>query len=241
MTAAGVPALEARGLVRDLGDEVKTRILHGIDLAIAPGEFVSVTGASGSGKSTLLYLLGALDRPTEGEVLIEGQPTAGLDDRARGALRAERLGFVFQFHFLLPEFTSVENVAIPMLRRKDIAPAEARRRAAAALTSLGIGELADRRPTQLSGGQQQRVSIARAIAHRPRILLADEPTGNLDTAAGAAVLEIFERLAQGGMTIVMVTHEPSYAARAQREIRLRDGRIVDVVARAAAPAATPAG
>ncbi len=132
MTAAIVPALEARGLVRDLGEEVKTRILHGIDLAIAPGEFVSVTGASGSGKSTLLYLLGALDRPTEGEVLIEGQPTAALDDRARGALRAERLGFVFQFHFLLPEFTSVENVAIPMLRRKDIAPAEAQRRAVAA-------------------------------------------------------------------------------------------------------------
>ena len=112
MTAAIVPALEARGLVRDLGEEVKTRILHGIDLAIAPGEFVSVTGASGSGKSTLLYLLGALDRPTEGEVLIEGQPTAALDDRARGALRAERLGFVFQFHFLLPEFTSVENVDV---------------------------------------------------------------------------------------------------------------------------------
>jgi lipoprotein-releasing system ATP-binding protein len=234
VTAAPPPALEARGLIRDLGDEVTTRILHGIDLAIAPGEFVSVTGASGSGKSTLLYLLGALDRPTAGEVLIEGQPTAGLDDLRRGALRAERLGFVFQFHFLLPEFTSVENVTIPMLRRRDIAPAEARRRAAAALTSLGIGDLADRRPTQLSGGQQQRVSIARAIAHRPRILLADEPTGNLDTAAGAAVLDIFERLARDGMTIVMVTHEPSYAARAHREIRLRDGRIVDVIAHAAA-------
>ena len=141
----------------------------------------------------------------------------------------------------LAVFTSVENVAIPMLRRKDIAPAEAQRRAVAALTSLGIGELADRRPTQLSGGQQQRVSIARAIAHQPRILLADEPTGNLDTTSGAAVLDIFERLARDGMTIAMVTHEPSYAARAQREVRLRDGRIVDVIARAGAAAVVPAG
>ncbi|MBK9033040.1 MAG: ABC transporter ATP-binding protein [Myxococcales bacterium] len=234
MTA--VPALEARALVRDLGDEVRTRILHGLDLAIAPGEFVSVTGPSGSGKSTLLYLLGALDRPTSGEVLIEGVATSGLDDRARGVLRGERLGFVFQFHFLLPEFTSLENVLIPMLRRRDLAAAEARRRATAALTSLGIGELIDRRPTQLSGGQQQRVSIARAIAHGPRILLADEPTGNLDTTAGAAVLAIFERLAADGMTVVMVTHEPSYAARAGRELRLRDGRLVDAIIRAPASA-----
>ncbi len=240
MTAAAPPALEARALVRDLGDEVKTRILHGVDLAIAPGEFVSVTGPSGSGKSTLLYLLGALDRPTSGEVLIEGVPTSGLDDLARGALRAERLGFVFQFHFLLPEFTALENVVIPMLRRPDIARADARARALAVLEQLGIGDLAGRRPTQLSGGQQQRVSIARAIAHGPRILLADEPTGNLDTAAGAAVLEIFERLVrERAMTIVMVTHEPSYAARAQREIRLRDGRIVEIATGAPAAVTTP--
>ncbi len=239
MTAA-VPALEARALVRELGDEVKTRILHGVDLAIAPGEFVSVTGPSGSGKSTLLYLLGALDRPTSGEVLIEGVATSGLDDLARGALRAERLGFVFQFHFLLPEFTALENVVIPMLRRPDIARADARARALAVLEQLGIGDLAGRRPTQLSGGQQQRVSIARAIAHGPRILLADEPTGNLDTAAGAAVLEIFERLVrERAMTIVMVTHEPSYAARAQREIRLRDGRIVEIATGAPAAVTTP--
>jgi len=240
VTAAAPPALEARALVRDLGDEVKTRILHGVDLAIAPGEFVSVTGPSGSGKSTLLYLLGALDRPTSGEVLIEGVPTSGLDDLARGALRAERLGFVFQFHFLLPEFTALENVVIPMLRRPDIARADARARALAVLEQLGIGDLAGRRPTQLSGGQQQRVSIARAIAHGPRILLADEPTGNLDTAAGAAVLEIFERLVrERAMTIVMVTHEPSYAARAQREIRLRDGRIVEIATGAPAAVTTP--
>jgi len=137
---------------------------------------------------------------------------------------------VFQFHFLLPEFTALENAMIPMLRRRDLRPAEARRRAGDVLASLGLGDLLGRRPTQLSGGQQQRVAIARAIAHRPRILLADEPTGNLDSAAGAQVMEIFEQLVRDGMTVVMVTHEASYAARAQREIRLRDGRIVEVVA-----------
>ncbi|MBS1118191.1 MAG: transporter [Deltaproteobacteria bacterium] len=231
-----IPALEARGLVRELGEEVRTRILHDLDLVIAPGEFVSITGPSGSGKSTLLYLLGALDRPTAGEVLIEGIATSHLDDLARGALRAKRLGFVFQFHFLLPEFSAVENVLIPMLRRADIPGAEARDRAAAALGSLGLGDLLGRRPTQLSGGQQQRVSIARAIAHRPSILLADEPTGNLDTAASAQLMEIFEGLVRDGMTVVMVTHEPSFAARAHREIRLRDGRIVEVVHRTATAA-----
>jgi lipoprotein-releasing system ATP-binding protein len=226
-----VPALEARQLGRELGDEVKTRVLQGIDLSIASGEFVSVTGPSGSGKSTLLYLLGALDRPTEGEVLIEGVAISELDDRQRGELRGTRLGFVFQFHFLLAEFTAVENVMIPMLRRGDLSSAEVRARAADVLASLDVGELRDRRPTQLSGGQQQRVSIARAIAHRPNILLADEPTGNLDTASGAGVLDVFGQLVrERGMTIVMVTHEPSYAARADREVRLRDGRIVDVVA-----------
>jgi lipoprotein-releasing system ATP-binding protein len=223
-------ALETRGLVRDLGEEVKTRILHGIDLAIEPGELLSITGPSGSGKSTLLYLLGALDRPTAGEVLIEGTPTSQLDDLARGALRAEKLGFVFQFHFLLPELTALENVMVPMLRRKDISAFEARRRATDVLGSLGLGDLLARRPTQLSGGQQQRVAIARAIAHGPHIVLADEPTGNLDSAAGEVVMQIFDQLVHDrGMTVVMVTHEASYAARAGREIRLRDGRIVEVV------------
>jgi len=224
------PALETRRLVRELGEEVRTRILHEIDLTIVPGELASVTGPSGSGKSTLLYLLGALDRPTSGEVLIEGTPTSHLDDLARGALRGQRLGFVFQFHFLLPEFTAVENVMIPSMRRKDIAPAAARKRAIDDLTALGLGDYLDRRPTQLSGGQQQRVSIARAISHRPRILLADEPTGNLDSAAGESVMDIFEQLVrERGMTVVMVTHEASYAQRTHREIRLRDGRITEII------------
>ncbi len=243
--AATAPALEARALVRDLGDEVKTRILHGIDLTIAAGEFVSVTGPSGSGKSTLLYLLAALDRPTAGDVLIEGVSLGGLDDVERGALRGERLGFVFQFHFLLPEFTVLENVMVPMLRRRDITRADAAARARAVLTQLGLGELGSRRPTQLSGGQQQRVAIARALVTQPAIIMADEPTGNLDSAAALGVMDTFDRLHRDqGMTIVMVTHEPSYARRAQREIRLRDGRIVDELHHAAAAAvglASPGG
>ncbi len=225
------PALETRQLVRDLGTEVRTRILHGIDLTVAPGEFVSLTGPSGSGKSTLLYLMSALDRPTSGEVFIEGVATAALDDHARDELRGSRLGFVFQFHFLLPEFTALENVMIPLLRRRELSTAQARARALEVLGTLGLADFAGRRPTQLSGGQQQRVSIARAIVHKPQILFADEPTGNLDSAAGLAVMDIFERFVHDdGMTIVMVTHEPSYAARAQREIRLRDGLIAEIVA-----------
>lgn len=224
-------ALETRGLVRDLGTTVKTRILHGIDLVVPAGELVSITGPSGSGKSTLLYLLGALDRPTEGEVLVEGEPTSALDEDARSKLRGERLGFVFQFHFLLPELDALENVLVPMLRRRPRSVDDPRARAAEVLDSLGLAGLHDRRPSQLSGGQQQRVAIARAIAHRPNIVLADEPTGNLDTASGAQVMDIFEELVRGGMTVVMVTHEPSYAARARREVRLRDGQIVDLVVR----------
>ncbi len=225
-----VPALETRKLVRELGDDFKTRILHDIDLIINPGEFVSLTGPSGSGKSTLLYLLSALDRPTSGEVLIEGVPTASMSDNERNHVRGTRLGFVFQFHFLLPEFTALENVMIPLLHRRDIRQADARIRALEVLKTLEMGDFANRRPTQLSGGQQQRVSIARAIVHRPKILFADEPTGNLDSAAGVAVVNIFEKFVrEDGMTIVMVTHEASFAARAQREVKLLDGRVHQIV------------
>jgi lipoprotein-releasing system ATP-binding protein len=226
----GTPALEARQVVRDLGDEVKTRILHGIDLTVAAGEFVSLTGPSGSGKSTLLYLLGALDRPTSGEVFVDGIATAKLSTAERDALRGERLGFVFQFHFLLPEFTAVENVMIPLLHRRDVRQADAHAQALAVLATLEMREFANRRPNQLSGGQQQRVSIARAIVHRPKILFADEPTGNLDSKAGLAVMEIFEKFVRDdAMTIVMVTHEPSYAARAQREVKMLDGKIAEIL------------
>ncbi len=233
--AGEVPVLEARALVRTLGalDQV---ILHGLDLRVQRGEFVALVGASGSGKSTLLYLLGALDRPSSGQVLIDGVDASALDDGERARLRNERLGFVFQFHFLLPEFSAAENIMIPLLRR-GLSEREARRRAQAALQRLGIAELAGRRPGKMSGGQQQRVSIARAIAGQPAILLADEPTGNLDSVNGEIVIEEFEKLAREGMTIVMVTHNPEYAARASRQIVLKDGHIVSDSRTAAGPGA----
>ena len=224
----GAVVLETTGLVRDLGAQVKTRVLTGIDLVIHEREFVSLTGLSGSGKSTLLYLLGALDRPTSGRVRIDGVDISGLDDDERAALRGRKLGFVFQFHFLLPEFTVLENVMLPMLKRGDRSVASVTKLAREAITTLGLGDLAERRPNQLSGGQQQRVSIARAVANEPRILLADEPTGNLDSRNGEIVMEVFERLARDqGLTVVMVTHERSFAARASRQIVMSDGAVVE--------------
>jgi lipoprotein-releasing system ATP-binding protein len=219
--------LETRGLVRDLGTDVKTRVLHGIDLTIHAGEFVSLTGFSGSGKSTLLYLLGALDRPSEGRVTLDGEDISELDDDARAELRNDKLGFVFQFHFLLPEFTVLENVMIPMLRRGRRSRADAEERARQVLSEVGLGELSARRPHQLSGGQQQRVSIARAVANDPRIILADEPTGNLDSKNGLLVMEVFERLVrEQRLTVVVVTHERSFAARTSRQIVLSDGQVI---------------
>ncbi len=227
---AGAVVLEAKSLVRDLGAEVKTRVLHGVDLAIREGELVSLTGLSGSGKSTLLYLLGALDRPSSGHVIIDGEDVTDLDDDERADLRNNKLGFVFQFHFLLPEFTVLENVMIPMLRSGRRSSADAEERARNVLASIGLGDLSARRPHQLSGGQQQRVSIARAVANDPRIILADEPTGNLDSKNGLLVMQIFEELVRAErMTIVVVTHERSFAARTSRQVVLSDGRIVEDV------------
>ncbi len=224
----GAPVLRTTALVRDLGTTVKTRVLKGIDLTIREKEFVSLTGFSGSGKSTLLYLLGALDRPTSGEVRIDGVDISRLDDEERAALRCKKLGFVFQFHFLLPEFDVLENVMLPMLKRGDRSYASAQRRAEEVVATLGMGDLLKRRPGQLSGGQQQRVSIARAVANDPRIILADEPTGNLDTKNGEIVMEVFERLVRTeAITVVMVTHERTFASRASRQIVMRDGIIVE--------------
>jgi len=225
---AGAIVLETRGLVRDLGTTVKSRILDGIDLTIREGEFVSLTGFSGSGKSTLLYLLGALDRPTAGEVRIDGVDIGCLDDDGRAALRGAKLGFVFQFHFLLPEFTVLENVMLPILRRGARTRSDAEAHAREVVESLGLGELMQRRPSQLSGGQQQRVSIARAVANDPRIILADEPTGNLDSMNGMIVMDVFERLARvQGITVVMVSHERSFAQRTSRQLVMRDGQVVE--------------
>ncbi len=225
--APGQVVLETRGLVRDLGAQVKTRVLTGIDLDVHEREFVSLTGFSGSGKSTLLYLLGALDRPTEGSVKLDGVDVSALDDDGRAELRANKLGFVFQFHFLLPEFSVLENVMLPMLKRAALSRSAIEKRAREVLATLGLGELFERRPGQLSGGQQQRVSIARAVANQPRILLADEPTGNLDSKNGTIVMDVFESLVRDrGLTVIMVTHERTFAQRASRQIVMKDGAIV---------------
>jgi lipoprotein-releasing system ATP-binding protein len=228
LPAQDTPALECRELVRELGTGVKTRVLDGVNLLLGRREFVAITGSSGSGKSTLLYLLGVLDRPSSGSVLLFGEDVSCADDDERSRLRSRELGFVFQFHFLLPEFSVLENVTIPMLRSGKFGTEAAKKRAREVLGELGLAELEHRKPNQLSGGQQQRVSVARAVAHGPRIVLADEPTGNLDSKNGEAVMNIFEKLVhEHGITLVMVTHEPRFAERATRQLVMRDGRIVE--------------
>jgi lipoprotein-releasing system ATP-binding protein len=224
----GAPVLACQGVVRELGAQVKTRVLDNIDLTVREREFVSLTGLSGSGKSTLLYLLGVLDRPSAGTIRLDGVDVSMLNDDERARLRSEKLGFVFQFHFLLPEFSVLENVMIPMLRRGRRSESSARAQALKVLAQMGLGELEQRRPSQLSGGQQQRVSVARAVANDPRIILADEPTGNLDSRNGEQVMSVFESLVrEQGITVLMVTHERSFAARASRQLVMRDGRIVE--------------
>jgi lipoprotein-releasing system ATP-binding protein len=233
--------LEARELVKVLGrGELQQRVLHKVSLRIEPGEFVALTGASGSGKSTLLYLLGALDRPDSGEVLFEGRALGGMDDEARATFRGRHLGYVFQFHFLLPELDVLENVAVPMLRQ-GLDEEDANARATSALEQVGLADLRRRKPGQLSGGQQQRVAIARAIAHRPRLVLADEPTGALDSKNAAAVIAALRHLSQVlGTTVVMVTHDNDLAAACDRRVILADGRVVHDGVRAPAPVPPPA-
>jgi lipoprotein-releasing system ATP-binding protein len=219
------PLLEARGVTRTLPEGAT--LVRDISLSIGRGEFVAVTGPSGSGKSSLLYLLGLLDRPTTGEVLLEGQDTARASAREMAALRLARLGFVFQFHFLLPEFSALDNVLIPIRRLGRLKDGQARERAMALLATLGLAEAAGKLPEQLSGGMRQRVAIARALANDPALILADEPTGNLDTKNAAAVFDTFAKLAaEEGRTVIVVTHDPDLAARTTRRIHLVDGRIV---------------
>jgi lipoprotein-releasing system ATP-binding protein len=220
--------VETRHLYRALGEGgARQTILHDLSITIERGQFVALTGPSGSGKSTLLYLLGALDRQSQGEVWLDGIEMGALDDDDRAAFRNERLGFVFQFHFLLPEFSALENVVIPMMRRGHMARSEAEDHAYDVLRLVDLHELYHRKPGQLSGGQQQRVSIARAVANDPALILADEPTGNLDSKNAEGVFQVFSELVrEQGRTIVMVTHETSFAHRAGRQIRLKDGRVV---------------
>jgi len=199
--------------------------LDGVSLDVSAGEMVALVGPSGCGKSTLLNLVGCIDRPTAGAVELGGSSTSGLDDDALTLLRRDRVGTVFQFFNLLPSMTIAENVGLPLVlqsvRRADIAV-----RVSAALQSVGIGEKADAYPAQISGGQMQRAAVARATIHRPAIVLADEPTGNLDSRNGAAVLQLLRGLADGGQAILMATHGDEAAATCDRVVRMQDGRIV---------------
>ena len=220
--------LSAQHVVRRLPGEVPVTLVDDVSLEIARGEFACIMGPSGSGKSSLLYLLGLLDVPTSGSVLLDGEETANFPDDRLADCRLAKLGFVFQFHFLLAEFTALENVVLPIRRLGRLEPAAARARGTELLSRLGLGAKKDKRPSQLSGGERQRVSIARALANDPLVVLADEPTGNLDSAAAANVRDIFRELAHElGKTVVAVTHDPAFATAADRRIGLVDGRLVN--------------
>jgi len=205
-------------------EEVETHALSDIDLEIRKGEYVSIAGPSGGGKTTLLSILGLLDAPTDGEYLLEGQPVGTLSAAERARVRNRQIGFVFQAFNLIGDLTVHENVELPLTYR-GMSAAERKRRVIDALEKVGMSNRAKHYPPQLSGGQQQRVAVARAVAGDPAILLADEPTGNLDSSNGEAVMDLLQQLHQGGATICMVTHDPRYAAHAGRSIELFDGRI----------------
>jgi putative ABC transport system ATP-binding protein len=200
--------------------------LRDVSIAVAAGEYVAIAGPSGCGKSTLLHVVGCVDTPTSGEVWIDGQEVAVLPDAERSRIRLTRIGFVFQRFFLLPMLSALENVELPQAEA-GVGRVERRDRARQLLDYVGLGHRADHRPAQLSGGEMQRVAIARALANRPRLVLADEPTGELDQATGQAIAGIFDRLHQDGTAVVVVTHDPAIAGRAQRVLRMRDGSIDD--------------
>lgn len=226
MTAA--PALlSVKGLVKTyvLG-ETEVRALRGVDLEVARGEFIAVGGPSGSGKSTLMNILGCLDVPDAGEYRLDGEPVQNLGPDELSRVRNRKLGFVFQSFNLLARTTALENVELPLLYRGEVTPAQAKSRALEALDRVGLGTRSHHTPNQLSGGQQQRVAIARSMVNDPVLILADEPTGNLDTLTSLEIMQVFQELNERGITIVLVTHEPDVAAFAKRQVVVRDGRIV---------------
>jgi ABC-type lipoprotein export system ATPase subunit len=226
-TDTGACVLSTQGLRKDYGrGESLVHAVDEVDLTVAPGETVAIMGPSGCGKSTLLYLLGGLDRPTAGEIWLNGQDITRMSERALARLRREAVGFVFQAFHLMDELTAVENVELPALLAGR-SPRAARRRAEELLERVGLADRAKFLPTQLSGGQRQRVAVARALVADPLVVLADEPTGNLDSAATREVLRLFDQLHQAGQTLVVVTHDPRIAATADRMISMRDGAFVD--------------
>ncbi|MGZ9097220.1 MAG: ABC transporter ATP-binding protein [Micavibrio sp.] len=222
----GAALLKAVHVTRILPLEVPVTLVSDASLEVGAGEFISITGPSGSGKSSLLYLLGLLDKPTEGSVFLEGRDTAQLSEDQVATLRLERLGFIFQSHFLLPEFSAVENIMLPMRRLGKLPDKKIREKAQTILSDLGLGDHAHKLPRQLSGGQSQRVAVGRALANDPVLILADEPTGNLDTASSAMVQKILKDLAHTqNRTVITVTHDMDFAARADRRIHIIDGKI----------------
>ena len=223
MPVPGFPAVEATRIVKTYrqGDDA-ILALRGVDVTVAAGEFLAVTGASGSGKSTLMHILGGLDRPDSGEVLLDGDPISGLSDEELALKRRRRLGFVLQFFNLLPTMTAAENAAFPLLLD---GVADALERATRSLAEVGLEGRATHRPAQLSGGEQQRVALARALVTRPAVVFADEPTGNLDSVTGEEILKLLRRTADDGQTIVMVTHDQRSARFADRTVHLTDGAL----------------
>lgn len=220
------PVVQLSGVTKDYGEEVITRVLQGIDLELSAGQLVALIGPSGSGKSTLLNLLGLLDRPTSGRILIQGRDTSELDESELTALRGKSLGFVFQFHHLLSALNAVENVAMPLVIAARRRQSDMLERARAVLGEVGLADRAEEKTNRLSGGQQQRVAIARALVTEPPLVLADEPTGNLDTRTADEIYDLMWRFnRERGITFLIVTHDARLAERADRVLELVDGRI----------------
>jgi putative ABC transport system ATP-binding protein len=226
MSEPALPLIAAKHLYKIYrsGDQ-DLNALDDLSLEVQEGEYAAIMGASGSGKSTLMNILGALDRPTRGEYWLDGEQVSAMSDARLSALRNQKIGFVFQSFNLLPRLDAIENVAVPLVYAH-LRPREQRSRAIEALERVGLGDRKHHRPTELSGGQQQRVAIARALVTRPRLLLADEPTGALDSDTTSQILALLDELQSSGLTVVLVTHEPDVAARAMRMVRVKDGRVV---------------